>query len=155
MNKFFETDSLSYAGMSVKDNVTTTTLNSAAIVQVTVFDTNGLSRDNTPDHTNDHILIGKPGVYKAIFSASVANNASQTHDIDVSLYKNNGATELTNVHAHRTLTGGSGDLGSLTGSGLIELDTDETIEIWATTEDAADRVVTFSDLTLSIIRIGN
>ena len=145
---------LCYGDMSVKDNATTTTLNSSGKVQVTIFNTDGPSNNATPDHTNDHITIVKAGFYLVIVSISVANNAAQNHDINVGLFKNNGATQFTNIHAHRTLTGGSGDKGSISLSGIIDTAVDDTIEVWTNTDTAADRIVTFGDVTLSIVQVG-
>ncbi len=140
--------------ISAKDNAVATILNSAAKVQVTIFDTNGPSKGVTPDHTNDHLIIKEPGIYFAVVSPSVQNNAAQAHKIDVSLWKNNGATEFANVHSHRNLSGGSTDVGSMSLSGLIDVVEDDTIELWADTATAADRSVTFEDVTLSIMFVG-
>ena len=145
---------LMFGEINVKDSSATTTLNSDAIVQLTIFDTNGESNNTTPDHTNDHIEIATAGIYLVTVSIHVNNEAAQSHVIHASLYKNNGATELENVHSHRSLSGGSGDVGSISMSGIVSLSVNDTVEIWATTDAAGDRSVTFSDATLSIVMIG-
>jgi len=145
---------LAFGEIYVKDNANATTLNSAAKVQITDFAVNGVSVNTSPDHTNDHITITKAGIYKANLSLHVNNNAAQTHTIDVSLFKNNGATEFDNVHGNRTLTGGSGDVGSMSCCGLVSLSVNDTIEVWADTSDAADRSVTFEDVNLNLVQIG-
>jgi parallel beta-helix repeat protein len=143
-------DGPAYGEIYVQDNASTVTLNSAAKVQVTDFDSNGQSNNLTPDHTNDHITVLYDGIYMCMVSVSVDNDASQAHKIELSVYKNNGATEFPNVHAHRNLSGGSGDQGSITMSGLISLTAGDTIELWADTDSASDRAVTFSDVTLTL-----
>ena len=148
---------LTCSEISFKDNAVATTLNSATgKVQVTNFDTNGLTIGQlTPDHTNDHITIGIAGYYWVTINLTVKNNAAQTHVIDVSVFKNNGATEFTNVHSHRTLSGGVTDIGSIALHGIISCAVSDTIELWADTSAAANRSVTFEDCTLSIFQVGS
>lgn len=147
---------LTYAEIYVKDNATTTTLNSTGgKVQITVFDTNGASNNCTPDHTNDHITVVTAGDYLVTISISLLNNAAQAHKVEMLLYKNNGDTAFNNIHAHRTLTGGSTDAGSASLSGIITAAANDTIELWANTSAAADRAVTFEDITLTMIQIGD
>lgn len=146
---------LAYGEISVKDNAVATILNSGAEVQLTVFNTNGYSNNTAPDQANNEITITKAGRYMITVSIHVNNNATQTHVIDVSLFKDNGSrVEFTNVHGHRTLTGGSGDVGSMSLSGIVDLAVDDELQIWATTGIAADRSVTFEDVTLTIVQIG-
>ena len=145
---------LPYGEIYCKDNVAQTTLNSAAKVQVTDFDTNGASNNSTPDHTNDHITITKAGMYLCTISISLVNVAAQAHTIDLLLYKNNGATAFNNVHGHRDMTGGGGDKGSMSLSGIIDLAVNDTIELWADTDAAANRDVIFEDVTMSLVQIG-
>lgn len=151
---FVGSSGLSFGGISVKDNAVTMTLNSAARVQVTVFDTNNSSNNTTPDHTNDHITVTKAGKYLITVSIAVQNNAAQSHKVEFSLWKNNGATEYTNIHAHRSLSGGSTDVGSISLSGIVDVSASDTLEIWADTDAAADRSVTVEDITLSVFQIG-
>jgi hypothetical protein len=151
---FVGTAGMVFAEISVKDNTDAVTLNSTAKVQITNFNINGLSNNATPDHTNDHITIVKAGKYFVSVSLAVQNNASQTHKVDVSLWKDNGTTEFTNIHNHRTLSGGSTDVGAISISGIIDADVDDTLELWADTSAAANRSVTFEDLTFLILQIG-
>ena len=71
------------------------------------------------------------------------------------LFKNNGVTQFNNVHAHRTLSGGSTDVGSASLSGIITANKDDTIELWANTDSSSDRAVTFEDVTLSMVMLGS
>ncbi len=152
---FVNGSGLQYGEIWFKDNTDAVTLNSAGIVQILNFDNNGSTNGNIiSNSTSSDITIGEPGDYFVSVSSTVINNAAQSHIIDVSVYINNGAVEFENLHVHRSLTGGSGDVGSIGLSGIINVTNSDTIEIWATTDAAADRSVTFEDLTLSIMQIG-
>ena len=144
-----------YGEIYTRDNVTTTTLNSAAKVQITIFDANGESNSSTPDHTQDHIVIDKSGKYMVMASVHVKNEAAQSHVININVYKENGTVAFNNLHANRSLTGGSGDIASISISGIIDISATDTLELWDDTSEAADRLVTFEDVTLSIIQIGS
>lgn len=141
-----------YGEIYVKDNTDTMTLNSAAKVQVTAFNMTGVSQNGIiPDPTNDHITINQSGAYLITISAAAANAAAQAHVLDLSAWKNDGATEFNNIHAHRSLAGGSGDIGSISLSGIINGTVNDTIEVWADTSAAANRDVIISDITMSIL----
>ncbi len=145
---------LDYGEIYAKDNTTQITLNSAAKVQVTIFDTNGESENMTPDHTQDHITVNKRGKYLVTISTAVVNVAAQAHVITLIAYINDGITSFDNLHAHRDLTGGGGDKASISISGIINLAVGDTIELWADTDDAGDRNVIFEDITLSVVLLG-
>ena len=143
-----------YGDIYTKDNAVATKLNSAANTQITVFTNNGPSKNTTPNHTTDDITIIEAGSYLVTGSVALNNNAAQSHEVRISLFINNGATEIENVHAHRNLSGGSGDKGSISLSGIATFSVGDTAEFWANTDSASDRSVTFSDITLSIVRLG-
>ena len=151
---FVNTGGMCFGEIYCADNTDAVTLNSAAKVQITDFDANGPANNTTPDHTNDHITITKAGMYLAIVTLSVKNNAAQSHVVTFSIWKNNGAAEFANTHVHRTLTGGSTDIGSLSISAIIDLAATDTIELWANTDAAADRSVTVVDCSLSLLQVG-
>ncbi|MEK0335829.1 MAG: hypothetical protein QQN41_00130 [Nitrosopumilus sp.] len=144
---------LCYGEISVKDNATTTTLNSAAKTQITIFDTNGLSNNATSEHANDHIIILKAGVYDVVVPITVKNGAGSSHKVKATLWKNNGSVEFPNVHQDRDLSAGT-DVGSMTLAGKIAVVENDRIEVWAETDRASDSVVTFEDITLSLTQIG-
>lgn len=145
---------VAYGCMSVEDNDVAVTLNAAAVVQITDFSVNGPSNETTPDHTNDHITVVQAGDYLVAVSATIINDAAQSHTIHIGLHTNNGANEFGNVHAHRTLTGGSSDVGSMSLSGIVTFAAEDTVELWADTDFAGDRDVIFQDVSLVITRIG-
>ena len=145
---------LPYGEIWVEGNATSVTLNTAALVQITDFDTDGDSNQITPDHTNDHITVDVAGVYLCTVSMAVLNNAAQQHIVHFMIQKNNGAVAFENVHSHRTLSGGSTDIGSISLSGVITLSANDTVELWADTDAAGDRDVTVEDCTMSLVQIG-
>ena len=145
---------LAFGEISVKDNAAATTLNGTTKVQVTDFDTNGPSNNTTPAHATDDITIIKAGMYMIVVSVTVINGAAQEVALDVSVWTNNGGTELLNLHADRTLTGGSGDVGSMSLSGIADLAVDDTVELWAAITVTANRDVIFQDVTLTLVQIG-
>jgi hypothetical protein len=147
---------LQTAGISVKDNVSAVNLSSASKTQFIFFDTNDASNgDAVPDHTNDHITVGKAGLYQISASITARNNAAQTHDLSLDVYINNGATALNNLHAHRTLSGGATNAGSISlGAGNAFLDAGDTVELWAITNSASPRSVTLEDVVLTVTQLG-
>lgn len=145
---------LPFAEIYAKDNSTTMTLNSAAKVQVTIFDTNGVSNNTTPDHTNDHITILKAGIYRCEVNISVGNNAGAAHKITAEVYKNNGATLFANLHGDRNLSAGT-DFGNMTIGGLIEVAVNDTIEVWMNTGRGSDSIVTVEDINMNLFQIGS
>jgi hypothetical protein len=146
---------LQFGEIWVKDNTNATTLNSAAKVQVTDFANNGESNGTVvPDHINDHITVGFEGRYMVAISVVARNDAAQTHDLELELYVNNGATAFDNVHSHRTLPGGVTSAGSISMNGICNFSASDTVELWATTNAAANRDVVFEDVTMSIFQIG-
>jgi hypothetical protein len=146
---------LQYGEIWVKDNSTVTTLNSTSgKVQYTHFANDGDSRGSmAPDHTSDDITIGIAGDYLVTISLSIKNNAGASHVVDISVWINNGATELQNLHSHRTLGAGT-DIGSVSMSGIYTFAASDTVELWLDTSRASNTNVTVEDCTMSIIQIG-
>lgn len=155
----FENGPLAYAEISFKDNAADSLVlpdNTAGDVhiQVTNFDTNGLSNLMTPDHTNDHITVVVDGVYEIHVCIAVANVAAQAHAIHFDLFKNNQATLIPSVHGHRQLSGGAGDIGAIPLCGITRLSAGDTIELWASTDASASREILIDDTTFIISQIG-
>jgi hypothetical protein len=141
------------SAQNVADTITISGTGQANKVQVTSFDTNGPSKNMTPDHTNDHITVDKAGLYLCTISIAAESAAGAGFKAGFSLWKNNGTTEFGNLHAHRNLSGGGGDFGSITMSGIVQLEVGDTIEIWTWNEtNTVDIVV--DDITLSLLQIG-
>lgn len=145
---------LPFAGISAKDNAVETAIAVAGTkVQVTIFDTDDAGNNATPDHTNDHITITKAGMYFAMVSCTIKSVAGGAIVVLVDLYKNNGAAAFNNVHAHRALAGGGGDIGSISLSGNIDLAANDTIELWVTNATNTSNLIV-EDITLSVVQIG-
>jgi hypothetical protein len=142
-----------FAGVSVLGNTTATTISIAGTaVQYTHFNTNDPSRGAVPDHTEDHITINREGTYQIVASITVKSVAGSASQIGLDIQKNNGASSISNIHAHRNLAGGGGDRGSMSLSGIATLAKDDTIELWVTNETNTDNY-TLEDVTLSVIQL--
>lgn len=142
------------SGIGVDDTITIGLAGKANRAQVTSFDTNDVSNNMTPDHAQDHITVVKAGMYMCIVSLHIETaGAGGADTFGFSVYKLNGTVEFTNVHAHRLMAGGGGDVGSVGLSGIIDLAVDDTIELWCWNEDSADDIV-IDDVTLSLFQLG-
>jgi|TARA_Y100000296_G_scaffold19577_1_gene23306 hypothetical protein len=136
------------------DTITITTAGKANKVQITSFDTNGQSNgDVTPDHTNDHITVGNAGKYMCTVSTTVESTGGSPYQIGLSIFKNNGATEFANLHAHRNLSGSGSDVGSISISGIIDIAANDTIELWVWNETNTNNIIV-DDCTLTLTQIG-
>jgi hypothetical protein len=136
------------------EDVVINTAGEANKKQVTAFDTDGVSNNMTPDHTNDHITITVAGVYFCSVSIHIDSQAGVAATFGFALYKNNGATQFANVHGHRDLPAGvGGNSGAMSLSGLIDLAVNDTIEVWVWNEDNTQDV-TVDDITLSLMMQG-
>jgi hypothetical protein len=144
---------LAFGEIFVKDNVVTTSVISSSHTQVTVFTNNGETNNSTSDFTENHIEITKAGRYMVNCSVSVLNSAGAGHLIHVELFKNDGAVDFDNVHAHRTLSAGS-DKGSISLSGIISVEVGDTLELWTSSDSGTAKDVTFEDVTLTVIQVG-
>ena len=146
-------DNYIYGEIYFNDNETPLTLSATPPVQIVNFDTNGWYNKTIPDYTQNHIIIEESGIYKVAFCWHLSNGEAVAHTVDITMYANNGTEEFLNVHSHRKLAGGTGDIGSMSGGGIVELENGETIELWATsTGDNKD--VIFDDIAFSVVRIG-
>ena len=146
-------DGLRFGEIWVESNSTATVISSSLTwYQVTVFANNGVSNGTIPDHTNDHITIDHSGTYLVDISAAVESGAGSAAIYHFRAMKNNGATALDNIHAHRAMAGGGGDTGSISLSGIVSLDATDTLEVWVENETNTTDI-TFVDITLSVIEI--
>ncbi len=142
------------SAVAAADTIAIALAGKANKIQVTSFYTDGLSNNATPDHTNDHVTITKAGMYLCTVSLHVETDGPGGADtFGFSVYKNNGTGEFANVHAHRKMAGGGGDVGSVSMSGIIDLAATDTIELWCWNEDSADDIV-IQDVTLTLFQIG-
>ena len=147
---------LPFAEIYVNDANTTVTISGTGIankVQVLVFDTNGCSHNMTPDHTNDHITVVKAGCYLCTVSITAASVSGAAAQFSFNLFKNNGATAFLNIHAHRDFSGGGGDVGSVSLSGIIDIAASDTIELWLWNDTNTQNII-LDDINLSLVQVG-
>jgi hypothetical protein len=145
----------SYGEIYVENNSDPTVIPGAGVfVQVEVFAVNGPFRRTTPNAAENHITVDRAGHYFVAVSASCLSGAGGGAVFHCSVFLNNGATELLNVHWHRRLAGGGGDVGSTSMSGIVELDLSDTLEIWVLNETNGTDII-FQDIDLSLIEVGS
>ena len=142
---------LAFGEIYVVNNAVETAIAVATtLVQYTLFGVDGQSNNCTPDHTNDHITIDKAGRYEIILSCTVESAGGGGADtVNLQVQINNGATPLTNLHAHRKLAGGGGDIGSMSISGFADLAATDTVELWVANEDSTDNLI-LSDVDMTV-----
>ena len=121
-------------------------------VQVTAFNANGHSHRLTPNHSSDDITMDIAGDYMCTVSINIESVAGGAQTAGTAVYKNNGATLFPNLHMHRKLSGGGGDLGAVTMNGVIALVVGDTVEVWIWNSTTGDIIV--DDVTLTLVRIG-
>ena len=123
-------------------------------VQFVGFVNNGQSNNTTPDHTNDNITIIETGKYLVTVSIHVESiGAGAADTISAEVRKNNGTATFSNLHAHRKLAGGGGDIGSVSISGIASLTAADTVELWVANDSNATNLL-LADCNLSILKIG-
>ncbi len=154
---FVGTAGLLYGEISAFDATATVTIAGTGIankVQYTVFDTNGPSNGTTPDHTSDHITVLTAGHYLCTVSL-VIETTGPGGGIRVgnAVFKNDGATLFQNCHGHRRLSGGGADTGSASLSGIIDLDANDTVEVWVWNDTNSDDIIV-DDITLTLVQVG-
>ena len=84
-------------------------------------------------------------------SASYSGGPLATYETEVK--KNNGAVSFQNVHAERLLNA-TGDIGSVSMSGLASLSATDTVELWIRQTGGALASPVLRDVTLSVSEIG-
>ena len=138
-----------YGEISFDDNTTPLSISITPPVQVLSWDTNGLSKGVTPNYTQGHMTVKKTGIYVATFHCHVSNNEGTAHTVSLTMWANDGNIEFPNIHAHRKLTGGTGDVGAASGGGHVYLEAGDTVELWATGSVDAKAVI-LEDITFYI-----
>jgi hypothetical protein len=116
--------------------------------QVLVFDTNGPSINATPEFANGHIVIDLPGVYALTVHIGMFGGNNTLYSF--SLFKNNGATQLTPRTTRKIAQ--AGDVGAASVGGLAQLEIGDTVELWFQNETNTTDL-TVHDVSLYIHRI--
>ncbi len=155
--QFFNSGALAHGcihGYSLGSVISITGTGQANKVQITSFAANGVSSPSiTPDHTQDHILIGLAGRYKVDVVITAKSTGAQGFKATFSGYKNNGATQITNLLASRDFAGGGGDSGVIALTGIVELSLNDTLELWVWNETNTENV-TIDDISMNIVMVG-
>lgn len=145
---------LTHANMSVTDNTVVTTITASGVaVQFIEFSSAGSEINMSASVANDYITVVTTGAYFVACNlvAESVGGGAQTFHFDI--MRNTGSSALTGIHAHRYLSGGGLDKGSIGMSGIAILSAGTTVELWCTNDtNASDMVV--SDCSLSAIIIG-
>lgn len=148
-------DIVAYGEIFVKNSAVVISTSSGALLKVTAFDTNGVSLNMTPDHTNNHIEVNVNGTYMVMCSIAVENTVGNAHTVEVSMFKDNGSVEFPNIHAHRSLAAVANEKGSISISGIVTLIAGEVVDMWVISNTGTSRDIIISDITLSLRRIGD
>jgi hypothetical protein len=150
----FSNGGLSYGGISKVSNAVETAIAvMGTAVQVTIFDTDMPSNGTTPAHGTDDVTILVAGDYMIVVSATVNSVAGGGSRFEMTVQKNNGASDVGALHVDRNLAGGGGVAGSASMSGIATLAASDTIEVWIENETGTENYVV-EDITLSLIQIG-
>jgi len=138
----------------VADTITIAASGIANKVQITSFDSNGVSNNMTPNFDTDDITVTYAGMYMCNVSLTIeTTGGGGAIKVGASVFTNNGATHKSNVHAGRYLAGGAADEGSMSLSGIIDLAASDTVEVWIWNDTNGDDIVV-DDVTLSLTQIG-
>jgi hypothetical protein len=150
---FYGNAGLCYGEIYVKGNSTPLALTTQNTwYQFVGFDTDGLSKNTTPDHTNDHIRIDEDGKY--LVSASIYGDiaAANTDKIEFQIYKNNGNAGFDNLFQPSSRLWGNGFPVSL--SGLVTLTALDTVELWARNVSDSGENLIIENAVLSVLQVG-
>lgn len=115
------------------------------------FATAGISNLTTISTANDDITIAKTGAYQTRFHTNV--RSATASDFEISLWKNNGATELVPCGVHLTTIAGAKVVAQSAGA-LSALTANDTVEMWVRCTSGAGKVLTFEHNSLNVTMIG-
>jgi len=140
------------------DEITITGAGFSNKVQVTSFDSTQSYINMLPVVAESHIVAEHAASYLCVVSISAESvTAGAADEFGFGVFRNNGTVDgsggYTNVHSHRKVGGGGGDTGSISLSGIIPIEVDDTIEVWVWNEDGTDNIV-IDDITISLVMIG-
>ena len=121
--------------------------------QVTSWTANGRSNLTTPEFGEGHVKIDKAGVYLVTVSISCKSISAGAIIVHADVRKNNGASVYDNIHAHRYMSGGGLDRGSISLSGILNATVNDTVELWVANNTNTNNI-TVEDANLSVVHIG-
>jgi len=145
-----------FAELSVKGNTTATAISIAdTYVQFIGFDTEGESNALTRSSSEDHIT--SPFNVQCLLTCSITAAAAEATGGDsysFQIFKNNGSEGYDNLIARRTVSAGAAGkhVMSVSISGVIQVNEDDTIELWVKNEDDNNDIL-ITDCTLTLTRV--
>jgi hypothetical protein len=113
---------------------------------------NGEFSGTSPDITNDHIVINQAGKYLVHWHVSCYSMAANEYELEV--FVNDGAVGYDNTEAYRTTSTASA-IGLVSGGGICNFDTGDTVELWVERKDgdAVSKTFTVRQATLSVMKL--
>lgn len=114
--------------------------------QVTVFNTNGVSEDSTPDHAGDRVVVGSTGNYKVCFHATFTGSVNVTATFQINV---NGTPVANGSAAQKTGTGSW--IGQVSVACLLSLNATDAVTVTVSIDTGTS--LTFSYTALSIERM--
>ena len=152
---FHGTGGLVFGELSEIDNTTANTFAGSGVANKTQYlqFSAAQSKNSTASVAQNHIQIDEEGFYSVTASITAESTLGAARQISFNIYKNNGTTAFTNLHAHRDFGGGGGEIGSISLSGIIDVATNDTLELWVHNETGGESII-ISDVTFSVVQIG-
>ena len=146
---FVGTAGLSHGDIyGIDETVTCTTQNTW--YQAT-FDTAGPSNQTTVSTANNDITVLAAGAYH--IGLTVCCHSAVSHDFEVMVKKNNGATDIHSSHLFQT-TAVANQVENMAGSCNVSFAHDDTVEVWVRCTDAAAIDFIMDHLDLNIMQVG-
>ena len=102
----------------------------------TGWTSNGLSNDTTPEHDNDWVIVSVAGVYEVNISICFSGSLSKTYEVEI--YHNDISASPVPTATGFKLTrklGTSGDVGSASLTGLLDLAVNDSVAIYVSSTD--------------------
>jgi len=144
---------LPYGGICrIENSDPTTILVSGVKVLVTAFDTDGPGNNMGVSATNNKLTIEKTGSYLVNCSITMDSvvGAGATFEWEV---MNGSANALGCLHTDRSVSGGGGETGAASISGIVHLEAGDVLEVWVENETGTQNVI-IEDISLSAVQVG-
>jgi len=145
-------DDTAYGQIEVEGNAVATVIALSSSdfsnkVQLTIFDTDGASKNMTPANASDDITVLKPGAYLVHAVLSLTGTAANV--ISAAIFRNNGAKQISPRTTKKIETTDVDCHIVLTAIFVLGLD---TIEVWVQNETGGANI-TVTDAVLTAIKI--
>lgn len=140
-------------GISVVGNTNETIIEFANTeVKIAVFDTNAPSRNVTPNHRNDRIVISKAGDYLIIGSITLNSVGGAGSTAQIVVRRN--SVLCGALRSGREIGAGGGiESGSMSVSDICTLSAGDVLTVWIKNKTNARNYVV-ENITLSVLQVG-